>query len=64
MKVKRKTDAGCGFKVDVIAAQDVMKKIIGEKKLIKLSIKCIAVAKKTYRKTNKKNSNTENYTYT
>ncbi|KAL4127489.1 hypothetical protein QTP88_011656 [Uroleucon formosanum] len=49
MKAKRKIGGGCGFKAAIKAAKNTMKKNIGEKNLTKLSKKCVAVARKTFK---------------
>jgi len=49
MKAKRKIGAGCGFKAAVKAAKNAIKKNIGEKNIMKLSKKCLAVARKTFK---------------
>ncbi|XP_060860666.1 uncharacterized protein LOC132938026 [Metopolophium dirhodum] len=49
MKAKRKIGAGCGFKAAVKAVQNAINKNIGEKNLMKLSKKCVAVARKTFK---------------
>lgn len=49
MKAKRKIGGGCGFKAAIKATKNVMKKNIDEKKLLKLSKKCVAVARKTFK---------------
>lgn len=46
MKVNPKTGVGCRFKAAVKAAKNEMKKNVGEKNLIKLATKRVAVAKK------------------
>ncbi|KAF0747256.1 Uncharacterized protein FWK35_00024634 [Aphis craccivora] len=46
MKVKRKIGAECGYKAVIKAIKNVMRKNIGEKYLIKLTKKCVAVARK------------------
>ncbi|KAL4153628.1 hypothetical protein QTP88_001461 [Uroleucon formosanum] len=48
MKAKRKIGGGCGFKAALKATKKVLKKNIGEKNLMKLSKKCVAVARKTF----------------
>jgi hypothetical protein len=54
MKVKRKIGAGCGFKVAVKAAKNVLKNNMNEKNIIKLTKKCVSAARKIFRKNNKK----------
>lgn len=54
MKAKRKIGAGCGFKAAIKAAKNVLKKNINEKNLMKLTKKCVAAAKKIFRKNGKK----------
>jgi len=54
MKAKRKIGAGCGFKVGVKAAKNVLKKYKGEKNMMKLAKKCVMAAKKIYCKNTKK----------
>ena len=49
MKAKRKVGGACGFKAVVKATKNVLKKNIGEKNLLKLTKKCVAVAKKTFK---------------
>ncbi|KAE9541025.1 hypothetical protein AGLY_004270, partial [Aphis glycines] len=49
MKTKRKIGGGCGYKAAIKAAKNVIKKNIGEKNLLKLSKKCVAVARKTFK---------------
>ena len=49
MKAKRKIGAGCGFKAAIKAVKNAIKKNIGEKNLMKLSKKCVAVARKTFK---------------
>ncbi|KAL4135581.1 hypothetical protein QTP88_007181 [Uroleucon formosanum] len=49
MKAKRKIGGGCGFKTAIKAAKNTMKKNIGEKNLTKLTKKCVAVARKTFK---------------
>ncbi|KAL4105041.1 hypothetical protein QTP88_012102 [Uroleucon formosanum] len=49
MKAKRKIGGGCGFKAAIKAAKSTMKKNIGEKNLTKLTKKCVAVARKTFK---------------
>ncbi|KAL4091149.1 hypothetical protein QTP88_025886 [Uroleucon formosanum] len=49
MKAKRKIGGGCGFKNAIKAAKNTMKKNIGEKNLTKLTKKCVAVARKTFK---------------
>ncbi|KAL4127110.1 hypothetical protein QTP88_011308 [Uroleucon formosanum] len=49
MKAKRKIGGGCGFKTAIKAAKSTMKKNIGEKNLTKLTKKCVAVARKTFK---------------
>lgn len=58
MKLKRKLGAGCGFKAAVKAAKNVLKKNIGEKNLIVLTKKCIAAAKKIFKKNGRKKTKT------
>ncbi|KAL4088787.1 hypothetical protein QTP88_023871 [Uroleucon formosanum] len=48
MKAKRKIGGGCGFKAALKATKKVLKKNIGEKNLMKLTKKCVAVARKTF----------------
>jgi len=48
-KAKRKIGAGCGFKAAIKAVKNAIKKNIGEKDLKKLSKKCVAVARKTFK---------------
>jgi len=50
MKAKRKVGGGCGFKAAIKAAKNALKKNIGEKNLMKLSKKCLTVARKTFKK--------------
>ncbi|KAL4105293.1 hypothetical protein QTP88_020544 [Uroleucon formosanum] len=54
MKAKRKIGGGCGFKTAIKAAKNTMKKNIGEKNLTKLTKKCVAVARKTFKIKNTK----------
>ncbi|KAF0704364.1 protein ALP1-like, partial [Aphis craccivora] len=54
MKEKRKVGGGCGFKAAVKATKNVLKKNFGEKNLRKLTKKCVAVARKTYKSTKTK----------
>ena len=49
MKAKRKVGGGCGFKAMVKASKNVIKKNIGEKNLTKLTKKCVAVARKSFK---------------
>ncbi|KAE9522018.1 hypothetical protein AGLY_017580 [Aphis glycines] len=49
MKAKRKIGDGCGYKAAIKAAKNVIKKNIGENNLLKLSKKCVAVARKTFK---------------
>jgi len=49
MKAKRKIGAGCGFKAAIKAAKNAIKKNIGEKNLMKLSKKCVTIARKTFK---------------
>ena len=49
MKAKRRVGGSCGFKAAIKAAKNVMKKNIGEKNLIKLTKKCVAVARKSFK---------------
>ncbi|KAL4083047.1 hypothetical protein QTP88_028377 [Uroleucon formosanum] len=49
MKAKRKIGGGCGFKAALKATKNVIKKNIGEKNLMKLTKKCVAVARKTFK---------------
>lgn len=49
MKVKQKVGAGCGFKAVIKATKNVMKKNKGEKNLLKLSKKCLVVARKAFK---------------
>lgn len=49
MKAKRKIGGGCGFKAAIKATKNAMKKNIGEKNLLKLSKKCVAVARKVFK---------------
>ncbi|KAE9522568.1 hypothetical protein AGLY_017038 [Aphis glycines] len=49
MKTKRKFGGGCGYKAAIKAAKNVIKKNIGEKNLMKLSKKCVAVTRKTFK---------------
>ncbi|KAE9523775.1 hypothetical protein AGLY_015835 [Aphis glycines] len=56
MQVKRKVGGGCGcgFKAVVKATKNVLKKNVGEKNLMKLTKKCVAVARKTFKSTKTK----------
>lgn len=54
MKAKRKVGGGCGFKAGVKATKNVIKKNIGEKNLTKLTKKCVAAARKTFKCTKTK----------
>ncbi len=54
MKAKRKIGEGCGFKAAIKAAKNLLKKNINEKNLMKLTKKCVAAAKKIFRKNGKK----------
>lgn len=54
MKAKRKMGAGCGFKDAVKAAKNVLKKNVSETNICTLSRKCIAAAKKVFKKNGKK----------
>lgn len=49
MKAKRKVGGACGFKAAIRATKNVLKKNINEKDLLKLSKKCVAVARKTFK---------------
>ncbi|KAL4142040.1 hypothetical protein QTP88_004572 [Uroleucon formosanum] len=49
MKAKRKIGGGCGFKTAIKAAKNIMKKNIVERNLTKLTKKCVAVARKTFK---------------
>jgi len=49
MKAKRKIGGGCGFKAALKATKNVIKKNVGEKNLMKLTKKCVAVARKTFK---------------
>ncbi|XP_050062955.1 uncharacterized protein LOC126552305 [Aphis gossypii] len=49
MKAKRKVGGGCGFKAALKASKNVIKKNIGEKNLMKLTKKCVAVARKAFK---------------
>ncbi|KAE9521894.1 hypothetical protein AGLY_017701, partial [Aphis glycines] len=49
MKAKRKVGGGCGFKAALKATNKVLKKNVREKNLIKLTKKCLAVARKTFK---------------
>ncbi|KAL4088846.1 hypothetical protein QTP88_023930 [Uroleucon formosanum] len=49
MKAKRKIGGGCGFKAVLKATKKVLKKNVGEKNLMKLTKKCVAVARKTFK---------------
>ena len=50
MKAKRKVGGGCGFKAALKATKNVVKKNVSEKKnLLKLTKKCVAVARKTFK---------------
>ncbi|KAL4123054.1 hypothetical protein QTP88_015286 [Uroleucon formosanum] len=49
MKAKRKIGGGCGFKAILKATKKVLKKNVGEKNLMKLTKKCVAVARKTFK---------------
>jgi len=49
MKAKRKVGGGCGFKAALKATKNVIKKNFGEKNLLKLSKKCVAVVRKTFK---------------
>lgn len=49
MKAKRKVGGGCGFKAVVKATKNVLKKNASEKNLMKLTKKCVAVARKTFK---------------
>lgn len=49
MKAKRKIGGGCGFKAALKATKNVIKKNVGEKNLMKLTKKCVAVAQKTFK---------------
>ena len=49
MKAKRKVGGGCGFKAEVKASKNVMKKNIGEKNLTKLTKKYVAVTQKAFK---------------
>jgi hypothetical protein len=46
MKLKRKLGGGCTFKSAVKAAKNILKKNKGETDLLKITRKCLAVAKK------------------
>lgn len=55
MKAKRKIGAGCGVvKVAVKAAKKAMKENVKEKDSVNLDKKCVAAARKSFRKNNKK----------
>ncbi|KAF0749876.1 Uncharacterized protein FWK35_00018420, partial [Aphis craccivora] len=54
MKAKRKVGGGCGFNAVVKAFKNVLKKNAGEKNLMKLTKKCVAVARKTFKSTKTK----------
>ncbi|KAE9530084.1 hypothetical protein AGLY_011546 [Aphis glycines] len=49
MKAKRKIGSGCGYKAVIKATKNVMKKNIGEKNLMKLTKRCVAVARKVFK---------------
>lgn len=54
MKAKRKIGTGCGYKTAIKAAKKAIKNKIGETNLMKLASTCVAAAKKTVPKKNKK----------
>ncbi|KAE9543719.1 hypothetical protein AGLY_002115 [Aphis glycines] len=54
MKAKCKVGGGYGFKAAVKATKNILKKNVGEKNLLKLTKKCVAVARKTFKSTKTK----------
>jgi len=54
MKAKRQIGGGCGFKAGIKATKNAIKKNMCEKNLLKLTKKCVAVARKAFKSTKTK----------